>query len=116
MYFELGEYRLAIRDWSAAITRDSENVNPTPYHNLAVAYEEIGEHSLAVELYTKVIELDPNWDHRYFKRGCCYLKMGEYRKAIEDFKIALQLEPTSNAASEQLEAALSKLEEESEKE
>jgi tetratricopeptide (TPR) repeat protein len=114
VYFELGEYGLAIEDWSAAIALDPENVDDAPYNNLALAYREVGEYNRAVELYSRAIELDPNWDYRYYTRGCCYLEMGEYRLAIADFNICIWMNPTFEAASEELDQAFRRLGEGSE--
>ena len=62
-----------------------------------------------VELYTRATELDPNWDYRYYTRGCCYLEMGEYRLAIADFNICIWMNPTFEAASEELDEAFRRL-------
>ena len=109
VYFELGEYGFAIKDWSAAIDLDPENVVDSPYNNLALAYRELGEYHQSIELYTRAIELDPNWDYRYYTRGCCYREMGEYHQAIADFNTCLGMNPTFEAASEELDEALRRL-------
>ena len=71
------------------------------YNNRGIDYGEKGEHDLAVEDFTKAIELKPDYALAYNNRGAVYRSKGEYDKAIEDCNKAIQLksdyaEPYSN--------------------
>ena len=51
-----------------------------------------------IRLYTKAIELDPNFAYAYNNRGYSYDDLKEYRKAIIDFNNALEIEPAYSIA------------------
>jgi len=49
----------------------------------------------AVELYTKAIEIDPEYSSAYFNRALTYTELGEYEKALRDIDIVLKFEPNA---------------------
>lgn len=54
---------------------------------------ENGDYDAAVAEYTKVIQLEPNYEKAYYNRGLAYAKKGEYDKAISDYTKAIDLDP-----------------------
>jgi len=56
-----------------------------------------GENEEAIKQYDKAIALNPSTE-RYVARGRCYQNMKEYKKAIDDFSIAIQRDTTSYAS------------------
>jgi len=46
-----------------------------------------------VRLYTKAIELDPNFIDAYINRGNSYQNLKQYKKAIENYDQAIKLDP-----------------------
>jgi len=48
---------------------------------------------LAIEYYTKAIELNPEYAEAYYKRGTAYYNLKEYDKAIADYNKAMELDP-----------------------
>ena len=46
----------------------------------------------AVKLFTKVIELDPNWAEAWNKRATVFYLLGEFQKSQEDIDEVLKLE------------------------
>ena len=71
------------------------------YNNNGIAYGEKGEFDLAIEDFTKAIELKPDYAIAYNNRGSVYRSKGEHDLAIEDCNKAIQLksdyaEPYSN--------------------
>jgi tetratricopeptide (TPR) repeat protein len=54
-------------------------------------YDEAGDYEIAVEMYTRAIELDPAYAEAYDKRGISFTKMLMYRKALKDFSKAIEL-------------------------
>ena len=57
---------------------------------------EKGQYREAIQKYDKVIELDPQdiyITRAYHNRGLSYAKLGEHERAVEDYNVAIQLEP-----------------------
>ena len=48
---------------------------------------------LAIEYYTRAIELNPEYARTYYNRGIAYRKSGQYTQAIEDYTRAIELNP-----------------------
>jgi tetratricopeptide (TPR) repeat protein len=59
------------------------------------AYDEYqkGNKEKAIELYSKAIELDPNYALAYNNRGAVYAGLNEHERAIQDYNNALDLDP-----------------------
>jgi tetratricopeptide (TPR) repeat protein len=47
----------------------------------------------AVELYTKAIQLNPNYTEAYFNRGIALVKLLDYSDAVDDFSKTIELNP-----------------------
>jgi len=52
-----------------------------------------GHKEEAVRLYTKAIEINPNFVQAYYNRGIAYNDIREYFKAISDFTKAIEINP-----------------------
>ena len=55
-----------------------------------------GQYREAIQIWDKVIELDPQDTYitrSYHNRGLSYAKLGEHERAVEDYNVAIQLEP-----------------------
>jgi len=57
-----------------------------------------GQRNLAVEEFTKAIEIDPKYAVSYYSRGTIYNKIGEYDKAISNFTKVIKLSPKYDGA------------------
>ena len=66
------------------------------YEKLGDTYRRTGEYDLAVDAYTKVIEMDSNYSVAYYKRGAIYYTNKDYSKANSDLKIAFSVSPQSS--------------------
>lgn len=62
------------------------------YVNKGAAYQKMLESDLALENYTKAIELNPNNPNVFIYRGYLYYKNSEFDKAISDFGIVINLD------------------------
>jgi tetratricopeptide (TPR) repeat protein len=58
---------------------------------------EIGNYRKAVEAFSRVIELNPDFAHAYNNRGVAHSELGNYRLAIQDCNRAIILEPDETA-------------------
>ena len=71
------------------------NDAPT-YINKGIAYLEQDKADLAIEQFTKAIELDPNNINYYLKRGEVYQAQQSLELALADFDKALELNPQNS--------------------
>ena len=53
-----------------------------------------GDHTRAVDAYSKAIELDPTCAPAYTDRGDAYLDLGVALRALDDYNRAIELDPT----------------------
>ena len=63
----------------------------TKYYNRGLAHSKRGELELAIEDYSKAIELKPNYADAYYNRGGAWLRLGERDKAKVDLETARNL-------------------------
>ncbi len=54
---------------------------------------EIGNYQRAVEAFSRVIEMRPDYAHAYNNRGVAYSELGSFRLAIRDFNRAIAMKP-----------------------
>jgi len=80
-----------IADYSAVLGRDPNDFDSR--FNRALAYEQIGDISKAVQDYNVAIGLQPNDADAYFNRGLIFLDSRKFREAIADFSRAHELKP-----------------------
>jgi tetratricopeptide (TPR) repeat protein len=57
-----------------------------------------GLDQFAIQYFDKVLEHDPSDKEACFNRGTCYINLGQYDRAMEDFKRVLELDPTFTMA------------------
>lgn len=65
------------------------------YHAQGYAARKKENYALAIENYTKALNLYPSYFKALFNRGFAYDKVGEYEKAISDYSKAIELEPNN---------------------
>jgi tetratricopeptide (TPR) repeat protein len=95
-YWQLGDYRQAIKDYTTAIEKGY--VPPSvPLRNRGLAYAEMGDYEQAIAEYDLAIKSDPDYAEAYNSRGFAYWRSGEYQQAIDDYNRAVELghEPRS---------------------
>lgn len=51
------------------------------------------DYDMAIEAYTKAIELKPDYAEAYTVRGAAYGLLGNYQQAINDYNMAIKLDP-----------------------
>jgi len=74
---------------------NSKNVNQSSeyYVNLGADAYNGGYYDLAINYYTKAIQLDPYNTYAYNGRGMVHKKLGNYNQAIADFTDAIEYRP-----------------------
>ena len=104
-YFELGQilhdctaYRISIEYLDKAI--ELSTYLPINKNRLVKAYELrgnskilLGNYSNSISDFSKAIKIDPHYSFLYFWRAFAYEFLQEYSKAVNDLKIAQQLDP-----------------------
>lgn len=86
---ELGEYDLAIRNFTIAIELDPAFSDQAHYfRGLAKYYNE--DYASAIDDLTIAIRMNPDFVS-FYQRGKANLQLKEYRRALQDFDIALRL-------------------------
>jgi hypothetical protein len=67
--------------------------NYLAYSRLGNIYGKLGQYQLAIENFTEVIRLKPDYYIAYNGRGISYERLGQYPLAIENFNKAIRLNP-----------------------
>lgn len=62
-------------------------------HSQGYAARKKGDYNLAINYYTKALEVLPSHFKALFNRGFAYDKIGEYDKAINDYTNAIEIDP-----------------------
>ena len=66
------------------------------YEKLGDSYRDAKDYARAIDAYTKVIQMDPNYVAPYRKRGdIYYFHLNDYKKAAADFEKVLAIAPKS---------------------
>jgi len=76
------------------------------YENYKIAY---GYYEKAIEDYTEVIRIDPNYADAYTNRGFAYYIRGQYEKAVQDYDQAVWLDPGNEVYIQNRDYVISKL-------
>jgi tetratricopeptide (TPR) repeat protein len=113
IYSLYGQYQLAIENYNEAIRL--QPIYVPAYYNRGMIYNNLGQYQLAIEDFNNTIRLSPvyfkvykdqnpsyskvyneaspNYFMVYNERGIIYGKLNQYKKAIDDFNKAIELNP-----------------------
>lgn len=69
----------------------SDPNNPEAFYQLAGVYVALKKYKNAIDVYEKVISLEPKSGNAYLNRGTCYARERDMEKACEDWKKAAEL-------------------------
>lgn len=58
-----------------------------------IEYRRQNDNNLALEEFTKAIELDPDYYFAYYNRALVFYQRGEFENSLEDYTMALELNP-----------------------
>lgn len=76
----------------------SATIQADEFHKKGFEYRKQGNFSLAVEEYSKALELDPYHFKAFFNRAFAYDKLHDYPHAIADYTSAIALDPQNSYA------------------
>ncbi len=91
VYFNVGQYDLAIERYSRAVELDDELV--AAFYNRANAHTRAGEYEKAMADYNRTVELEPEDSDALNNRGMLNLYESRYEEALADFNDALEIQP-----------------------
>lgn len=84
------------------MTKERNQKCAKTYYNRGLAHAKNGELKLAIEDYTKAIELNPDYADAYYSRGGAWLRLGERKKAKSDLAIARDMGSDAIAALDKI--------------
>ncbi|KAM9337969.1 tetratricopeptide repeat protein 28 [Symphorus nematophorus] len=88
-----GEYSLAVRLYSEALTADPQNC--ILYSNRSAAYLRLGQYSTALDDAIKARLINPKWPKAYFRQGVALQYLGRHADALAAFASGLAQDPKS---------------------
>ncbi|XP_040915141.1 tetratricopeptide repeat protein 28 [Toxotes jaculatrix] len=88
-----GEYALAVRLYSEALTADPQNC--ILYSNRSAAYLRLGQYSTALDDAIKARLINPKWPKAYFRQGVALQYLGRHADALAAFASGLAQDPKS---------------------
>ena len=97
-YFALGQTRLALKDFSKAVSYDP--VNSRGYANRGLCHRVLQQFDQALADFNRVLEIDGDHDESYYGRAQCYYELGLLDQALSDCRILLQRQPDFIAAKQ----------------
>lgn len=88
-----GEYALAVRLYSEALSADPQNC--ILYSNRSAAYLRLGQYSTALDDAVKARLINPKWPKAYFRQGVALQYLGRHADALAAFASGLAQDPKS---------------------
>jgi tetratricopeptide (TPR) repeat protein len=96
-YEKVGDFHKVLIDYNSSINvdpnNDSEPDNKRIYQNIGILYGQMNQLDSAIKSFTNAIEIDDKYADGYHNRGYAYQLKGEHKIAIDNFNIAIQLNP-----------------------
>ncbi|CCW60642.1 unnamed protein product [Phytomonas sp. EM1] len=114
--FSTKEFSTAVAQYTAAIqlAMDNDQILRILYCNRAAAQKELGNYRDGITDCSNAILLDKDFCKAYVRRARCYQHLGEHFAAVQDFKKALEYDPSNRELAKELKGAEYNLSKESE--
>lgn len=90
-FAEQGKYRRSIKCFNKAL-KFGKSDDVTTLDSKAVSLMFLKRYNKVIEIYTKIIEKNPDYQKAYDNRGRAYFKIEKYKKALKDWKKSLKME------------------------
>lgn len=91
MYYEMGEYTMAVERYKKAIEKASNEFRY--YNNLAILSLANQEFDACRKYVTKALEINPGYPRSHYILSFCYMKPGEYPQSLQLIRQCLELRP-----------------------
>lgn len=114
-YFKAEKYSLAVKQYKKIIDfleyetslsdddmKKRNSLMIAGYLNLALCNLKLNNYLEAIKYCDKVIELDPENEKGYFRRGMAYFSQNEFELSKKDFQSVLNIDPKNKAAHNQI--------------
>jgi serpin B len=99
----LARRREAVQDYSKALDLGLPDAYlKAAYYNRGLAYRLMDKPKLALDDFSRVLEIDPREILAYTNRGLAYEQMGRSQLALAEYQKALELDPANQYALEAL--------------
>jgi tetratricopeptide (TPR) repeat protein len=93
----MGNHLAAIADYSQAAQLLPESL--FPFYNRGISLVETGCHMEALSDFSKAIDLSGGKQPQIFIwRGLCYKELGDYERAVQEYTVAITLDPKSTGS------------------
>jgi len=106
VWINLNQPEAANEAWYQALILEPQCVSPQEYMDFGKTLIEKGKLDQALELYTKGVEIYPDWSHSYFSLGEAFSRKQQWEEAIAAYHQAINLDPNSNLIYQGLADAL----------
>jgi stress-induced-phosphoprotein 1 len=107
--FREGKFGDAVHAYEEAVKRDPTNASYR--NNLAAALQKVGDFNGAKTQVEKSIELDKRYMKAWAKKGDIEFFMKEYHKAMDSYKMGLQIEPDNKLCLDGLKKTVARIQE-----
>ncbi|VXD18799.1 putative TPR repeat protein [Planktothrix serta PCC 8927] len=102
VWINLNQPEEANNAWYQALILEPECVSAQDYMNFGKTLIEKGKLDQALELYSKGVEIYPNWSHAYFNFGEALSRKQRWEEAIAAYQQSLSLDGNSNLCYQSL--------------
>jgi tetratricopeptide (TPR) repeat protein len=93
---ESGKYDKALLAFTTAL--ELEPANPRIIYNMALVFIKQKDYTTAKELLKKALSLGKNEADYHNDLGLCHYRIGEKEKALAEYDLALEIDPTHSTA------------------
>ncbi|MFV1997659.1 MAG: tetratricopeptide repeat protein [Acidiferrobacterales bacterium] len=90
-YFEDGYYQKAVTTYKEALEVSPDHIYAK--RGMARSLMQLGRLHEALQVFDDIIAREPDFAPSYANRGILRDRMGYYQKALQDYEVALQLDP-----------------------
>jgi protein O-mannosyl-transferase len=83
-------WKNSITLWNYVIKKEPGEMTPA-YYNLGLFYGQKGSLDMAIQNFSRAIEINPKFDMAFNNRGTTFYLQGQYERAFDDFNQAINL-------------------------
>eukprot|EP01080_Neovahlkampfia_damariscottae_P004405 gene4405-7780_t len=96
-----GYYTIALKYYLLAFAYDQSNY--LILSNISATFYKMNNFKDALQTATKSTEINPTFAKGYFRKGCCFEAMNQYKKSIIEFKKAYELDNKNEEYKKRIE-------------